>query len=180
MFLFSFWLCYSPKKTEYIYSTLLTPLVLLSDLFLFLRGKIVLDVKGLSNFFRSLSLDHVCNSFAGEVKKWLNVEIVCSEDEFKKGCLIYSAEVLVPWNNVISSLLVLLLLSSCSWVLSVVLAVLNNFGEDLSSDIWEGNWSINSSIFFFSKKTIYFLKKRKIIYFYRRFFSNQERNSEDF
>jgi len=54
------------------------PLVLSADLLFLLRGEVVLDVEGLADLLRSLTLDHVSNSLAGQVQQPLDVEIVCS------------------------------------------------------------------------------------------------------
>ena len=59
-------------------SAILGPLVLATDLVLLFRGEIVLDVEGLADLLRSLTLDHVSNSLAGQVQQPLDVEIVCS------------------------------------------------------------------------------------------------------
>lgn len=79
-------------------SFLLTPLVLLSNLLLFRWGEVVLDVESLANFFRSLSLDHVCNGFAVHIQQSFNIQVVC--------CLQGSISNLknhfgtIAWNNV--------------------------------------------------------------------------------
>ena len=55
-----------------------SPLVVPDDLLFLLRGEVVLDVEGLADLLRSLALDHVSNSLAGQVQQPLDVEIVCS------------------------------------------------------------------------------------------------------
>lgn len=57
--------------------SLKSPLVLPTDLFFLLWSEVILDVKGLSNLLRSLSLDHVSNSLAGKVQQPLDVQVVC-------------------------------------------------------------------------------------------------------
>ena len=59
------------------------PLVLSADLLFLLRGEVVLDVEGLADLLRSLTLDHVSNSLAGQVQQPLDVEIVCSLCRYK-------------------------------------------------------------------------------------------------
>jgi hypothetical protein len=55
---------------------ILGPLILTSDLLLFLGGEIVRDVERLSDLLGGLALDHVGDSLASDVKKRLDVEIV--------------------------------------------------------------------------------------------------------
>lgn len=55
---------------------LLTPFVLLADLFLFGSRKIVLDVERLPDLLGRLSLDHIRNRFAGNIKKTFGVEVI--------------------------------------------------------------------------------------------------------
>lgn len=55
---------------------LLGPLILATDLILLLRGEIILDVKGLADFFGRFTLDHVGNGLATDVEECFNVEIV--------------------------------------------------------------------------------------------------------
>eukprot|EP00035_Acanthoeca_spectabilis_P019872 m.430029 g.430029 ORF g.430029 m.430029 type:complete len:53 (-) comp17106_c0_seq1:423-581(-) len=43
---------------------LLAPLILTTDLLLFLRSEVVLDVEMFADFFRSLSSDHLGDCFA--------------------------------------------------------------------------------------------------------------------
>ena len=50
---------------------LLTPFILLTNLFLFGWGKVVLDIERLSDFLRGLALYHVRHSFAGYIKESL-------------------------------------------------------------------------------------------------------------
>lgn len=57
---------------------LLGPLVLTADLILLLRGEVVLDVEGLTDFLGRLALDHVGDSLAADVEEGLNVQVVGS------------------------------------------------------------------------------------------------------
>jgi len=54
-------------------SLLLAPLVLLSDLFLFTGGEVVLDVERLADVLRSLAFDHVGYSLTRHVQQALDV-----------------------------------------------------------------------------------------------------------
>lgn len=56
--------------------SVLSPLVLAADLFLFFGGKVVGDVKCLANLLWGLALDHVGDGFAANIKKGLNIQIV--------------------------------------------------------------------------------------------------------
>jgi len=58
-----------------------TPLVLLPDLLLFGRGKIILDVERTADLLWSFPLDHVGNRFAGDVQEAFNVQVVGSLDQ---------------------------------------------------------------------------------------------------
>jgi hypothetical protein len=61
--------------------TVLSPLVLTTDLLLFLRGEIIGDVECLSDFLGRLALDHVRDSLTTNVEEGLDVEIVGSLGE---------------------------------------------------------------------------------------------------
>jgi hypothetical protein len=56
--------------------TILSPLVLPTDLFLLLGSEIVGDIKGFTDLLRRLALNHVGHGFAANIKKRLNVEVV--------------------------------------------------------------------------------------------------------
>ncbi len=56
----------------------LGPLVFATNLLLLLRGEVVGNVEGLADLLGRLALDHVCNSFAANIKKGLDIEIVGS------------------------------------------------------------------------------------------------------
>ena len=58
--------------------SLLSPLVFTADLILLLGSKVILDVEGLADLLWGLSLDHVGDSFAANVKQSFDVEIVGS------------------------------------------------------------------------------------------------------
>lgn len=57
---------------------LLGPFVLATNLLLLLGGKVVLYVEGLADLLGRLALDHVGNSLATHIKKWLDLEVVGS------------------------------------------------------------------------------------------------------
>ena len=63
--------------------------ILDSNLFLLCRGEVILDVEGLPNLLGSLALDHVGNSFAGQIQQTLDVQVIGSQDELKESSLIY-------------------------------------------------------------------------------------------
>ena len=56
--------------------TILGPLILTSDLLLLLWGKVVGDVERLSDLFWWFAFDHVGDSLATNIKKWLDIEII--------------------------------------------------------------------------------------------------------
>jgi len=58
--------------------TILSPLVLSSNLLFLLRREVVGDVEGLSDFLGRLALDHVRNRLATNIEKGLDVEVVRS------------------------------------------------------------------------------------------------------
>jgi len=84
------------KQTNVIHLTVLTPLILLTNLLFFLGSEIVLDVEGLANLLRGFALDEVSNRPASKIEELMNVEVVCGKDEFKDGVEIDLAEFLVP------------------------------------------------------------------------------------
>lgn len=58
--------------------SVLSPLVLTTDLLLFLGGEIVCDVESLADLLRRLALDHVGHSLAADIEKRLDIkEIGC-------------------------------------------------------------------------------------------------------
>ncbi|GMT17412.1 hypothetical protein PFISCL1PPCAC_8708, partial [Pristionchus fissidentatus] len=118
----------------------LAPSILLSDLFLFLGSKIVLDVEMLANFIGGLSLQHIGDSLAAIVEKPLDVHVVGSENERKKHRLLHIEERLIPLGNVIRSLLFLLLLFFITGrVFSMLFAPRNNHLQSSSVNIGKRN-----------------------------------------
>lgn len=65
-----------------IYLSVLSPLVLAADLFLFLGSEVVGDVESLTNLLGRLALDHVGNGLAANVKEGLDVEVVGGLSQF--------------------------------------------------------------------------------------------------
>jgi hypothetical protein len=55
---------------------ILSPLIFTADLVLLLRSEVVCDIESLTNLLRRLSLDHVGNGFAANIKEWLNIEVI--------------------------------------------------------------------------------------------------------
>ena len=58
--------------------SLLSPLILTTDLILLLGGEVVLDVERLADLLGGLALDHVCHSLAADIKESFDVEVVGS------------------------------------------------------------------------------------------------------
>lgn len=100
------------------------PLVLSFDFLFFFWSEIILDVEGFSNFLRAFALDHIGNLVACEVQEWLDVEIVCSEDELKESSLINIGEFFIPLFEIITPRF------------RVLCAVFDDFRKDLCSNIW--------------------------------------------
>jgi len=59
-----------------LFSAILGPLILATDLILLLGSEVICDIESLSNLLRRLPLDHICNGFASNVEEWLDIEIV--------------------------------------------------------------------------------------------------------
>jgi hypothetical protein len=57
----------TPVPSKDYASTVFGPLILSSDLVLFLWREVVLDVKCFPNFLRGLALDHICDSLAADI-----------------------------------------------------------------------------------------------------------------
>lgn len=53
------------------------PLVLPADLFLFFRGEIIHDTEDLPDLLWSLALHHIRHCLARQIKKTLDIQIVC-------------------------------------------------------------------------------------------------------
>jgi len=80
----------------FISLAVLTPLILLADLFLFLGAEIVLDIEELADFFGALTLDDIGDRFAGNIKELVDIKIVGSKDELKDSIEVDFAELLIP------------------------------------------------------------------------------------
>ena len=124
------------RRGEEVCLAVLGPLVLTANLLLLFGGEVVLDVEGLADLLGGLALDHVCDSFAADVKKSLDVHVVCGEDDLKEHLLVDLHELLVPLFDVgglLASVGVLVLL----WgrVLLVVVAPLENLAQDSFRDL---------------------------------------------
>ncbi|GMT17240.1 hypothetical protein PFISCL1PPCAC_8537, partial [Pristionchus fissidentatus] len=117
----------------------LTPCILLSDLFLFLGSKIVLDVEMLANFLGGFTLDHIGDSLAAIVEKSLDIHVVGSKNKRKKHRLLHIKEFLIPLGNIIRSLLFVLILFSTRGVVSMLIAPLNDFPQCSSINIGKRN-----------------------------------------
>ena len=105
---------------------LFAPFVLLANLLFFSRGKIILDVECLTNFLRSFAFDHVGNSLASNIQQALNVQIIGSQNELKKGSLINFEEIRVPRTDIVGSLLLVFVILRWWRVIFVVGGPLND------------------------------------------------------
>lgn len=64
-------------------SLLFSPLVLTTNLVLFLGSEVVLDVESLANLLGRLALDHVGDGLAADVQQRLDIEIVGSLGRYR-------------------------------------------------------------------------------------------------
>jgi len=131
--------------------TIFSPLILTADLLLFLWGEIIGNIERLADLLRRLSLDHVGDSLAADVKKGLNIKVIGGKDNLKKHLLINLHELLVPLLNVGGLLARVGIIVGWSWgVVLVVLAPFDNFLENGLVDIWDwdslGDGSVLSEI----------------------------------
>lgn len=63
---------------------ILTPLILLSDLLLLLRSKVILDIEYFPDLLRRLPPDKPSDRLAGDVKKRLNIQVVRRQDQVEQ------------------------------------------------------------------------------------------------
>lgn len=140
--------------------TFFTPLVFFANLFFLLGGEVILDVESFTNLFWGLALDHVSHSLAGQVQQRLNVQKVGGQNQLEQSSLVYRAKVFVPRTNVICSFFVLLIVALWRGVFSVVLAVLDDFTEDLGSYVVERNGKVRISNIWKGKKILRSKKTR--------------------
>jgi hypothetical protein len=122
---------------------LFAPLVLLPHLSLLLWCEVVLDVKRLANLLGGFALDHVGDCFTREVEQGLDVEVVCSENEFEQSGLVNFAEILIPNRDIVSSFVVLLLIARHTWIVHVMPTVLDHLLQNLASDVWQRHHSVS-------------------------------------
>jgi hypothetical protein len=55
-------------------------------LVLLLGGEVICDIEGFADLLRRLSLDHIGNGFAANVKKWLDIKIIgCLDIKLDQG-----------------------------------------------------------------------------------------------
>jgi len=80
--------------------TILRPFVLASDLFLFIRCKVILDVEGFANLLRRFSFDHIRNRLTTNVKKGLDIEIIRGKNYFEQHFLVNLHELLIPFVDI--------------------------------------------------------------------------------
>jgi len=125
------------------HSPILSPFVLLLDLSLLFRRKVVDDVEELADLFGGLALDHVCYRLAADIEKRLDVEVVGSQDDLEEHLLINCDELLVPLADISGALarliLVLIGVGTRERLATVVLAVLQNLLQHARRDIGKGN-----------------------------------------
>jgi len=117
--------------------TVLSPLVLATDLVLLLGGEVVLDVEGLADLLRRLALDHVGHGLAANVKEGLDIHVVGSQDNLEEHLLVNLHEFLVPLLNVGSLLTrVGVVVLGRRRVVLVLRAPLEDLLEHVLGDLW--------------------------------------------
>ena len=113
------------------YLAVLSPLVLAADLLLLLWGEVVGNVEGLADLLWGLSLDHIGDGLAADVKESLDVKIIGGKDDLKEHLLVDLHELLIPLLDIGGLLAgVGIILGVSWWVAAVMLAPL----EDLSQN----------------------------------------------
>jgi len=119
--------------------TVLSPLILTADLVLLLGGEVVLNVEGLADLLGGLSLDHIGDGFAADIKESFDIEIVCGKDDFKQHFLVHLHVLLVPLLDVGRLLARVGIVVVCGWWIAlVVVAPLHDLLQDGLVDV--GNW----------------------------------------
>ena len=76
--------------------TVLSPLILATNLVLLFGREVVLDIERLPDLLRRLALDHVGDRLAADVEQRLDVHVVRREDDFEEHLLVDLHELLVP------------------------------------------------------------------------------------
>ena len=122
----------------FLFSLFFAPLVLFPDLFLLLRGEVILDVEDLPDLLRAFPLHHVGHRFATQFQKTLDIQVVGGQDDLKEGGLVDLEEVRVPcWNVLTPSLQVLVLVCRLGVIL-VIGRPLDDLLQDLGVNV--GQW----------------------------------------
>ena len=134
---------------------LLGPLILTTNLILFLGREVILNVEGFADLFWGLALNHVGNGLAADVEESLNVEIVCSlcrdmrkngdsdkaaqstyQDDLEQHFLVHLHELLVPLFDVGSLLARIGIIIVCRRGITLVVNTpLDYFVEDCFVDL---------------------------------------------
>lgn len=84
------------------------------------------------------------------------------QNELEQSGLVDLAEVKIPRQNVVGSLLILLVLSDGSGMLEVVLAVVDDLQEDLSSDIGKCDCGLSDSLHVLCREKMKFDNPKRI------------------
>lgn len=95
----------------------------------FLLCEIILDVKGLPDLLWGLAFDHVSNRLAGYVQQSFDIQIVCSQNQFKECALVNLKELLVPNWDIICSFLPVLVVLRGRRIIFVVCAPLDDLND---------------------------------------------------
>lgn len=115
---------------------LISPFVLLDNVFFLLGGEIVGNVEKLADVFSGFALEENCTLGTSEVQKRLDIHVVRRQNKLKKQFLLNVNESSVPGRNHIRDVPRLQRLFNCfGRVSSMVLEVVQHFGKDRSLDI---------------------------------------------
>lgn len=115
--------------------TILAPLILATYLLFLFGRKIIYNVKCLADFLRALAFDHIGDSLTGQIQQRLNVQVVGSENEFKKCALVDLDKLLVPLVNIVERLVPGLVIDGRRRIVAVVRTPFNNLLQNGPSDV---------------------------------------------
>lgn len=116
---------------------LLSPLVLPTDLVLFLGSEVILDVESLANLLGGLALDHVRNGLAADVKEGLDIKVIGGQNDFEQHLLVNLHELLVPLIDICGLAARVIIVTGAWGVALVVSAPLENLLQDCLVDLEE-------------------------------------------
>mmetsp|Transcript_53843 Transcript_53843/g.155461 ORF Transcript_53843/g.155461 Transcript_53843/m.155461 type:complete len:218 (+) Transcript_53843:246-899(+) len=121
--------------------SLFTPLVLLTDLRLFLRREVIGNIESRSDFLRRLPLNHTGHSSTSQIQQRLDIHVVRSENQLKQQNLFQINKIRIPLlDNVRHVLTLERLLNFRHGVLQIVLTKFDHLLQNLTLDIGQRNF----------------------------------------